>query len=148
MWDTRCDNRPKDGQKGKQVSEKLAVEFMIPYPPSGNHIWKHTQAGAHYLTPKAQLYYQTVAVEVMRQSAHRGLEGRLGVRCVIYPPDKRRRDMDNAWKVISDACTRARVWIDDNQIDQITLFRARDSQAKGMISMRVWVLEESVANQA
>ena len=56
--------------------------------------------------------------------------------------------MDNAWKVISDACTRARVWIDDNQIDQLTLFRARDSQAKGVISMRVWVLEESVANQA
>ena len=74
--------------------------------------------------------------------------GRLGVRAELYPPDKRKRDMDNAWKVISDACTRARVWIDDNQIDQLTLFRARDSQAKGMISMRVWVLEESVANQA
>lgn len=130
------------------MNGKSVVEFSIPYPPSGNHMWKHTKVGGHYLTPQAQMYYQTVYVEVMRQSASLAFTERLGVRAAIYPPDKRRRDLDNAWKVASDACTRARVWVDDTQIDQLTLLRVTNTQAKGMISLRVWVLDESVANLA
>lgn len=122
----------------------IEVEFVIPYPPSGNHLWKHTKAGGHYITPKAEQYYRVVYVEVLRQSAALALTGRLGVRCAIYPPDKRRRDLDNAWKVVSDACTRARVWVDDNQIDQLTLLRVAKTEARGMIAMRVWVLDQSV----
>lgn len=121
------------------------VEFVIPYPPSGNHMWRHTRTGGHYLTDKARDYYQLVTAEVAKQRAGLGIDGRLGVRAVLYPPDRRRRDMDNAWKVISDACTRAGVWVDDTLIDQLTLIRARESQAKGVVELRVWeMLAESV----
>lgn len=94
------------------------------------------------------MYYRVVYVEVLRQSAALALTGRLGVRCAICPPDNRRRDMDNAWKVISDACTRARVWVDDNQIDQLTLLRVANTEARGMIAMRVWLLDQGVENCA
>lgn len=125
-----------------------SVEFHLPYPPSGNHLWKHTKAGGHYITPKAEQYYRIVHVEAIRQKANLQMDGRLGVRCAIWPPDKRRRDMDNAWKVISDACTRAGVWLDDNQIDELTLLRVKDSRAKGIVSIRVWVLDQGVAESA
>lgn len=129
------------------------VEFVIPYPPSGNHMWKHTKGGGHYLTPKVADYYRLVEAEVAKQLP--GVKGqclgvvrRLGVRAVLYPPDRRKRDMDNAWKVISDACTRAGVWVDDCAIDQLTLFRAKESQAKGVVELRVWEFEDTVAESA
>jgi crossover junction endodeoxyribonuclease RusA len=131
----------------------IEAEFVIPYPPSGNHMWKHTKGGGHYLTTKVLDYYRLVHAEVHKQMpgvtlAGLGTGGRLGVRAILYPPDRRKRDMDNAWKVISDACTRAGVWVDDTLIDQLTLIRARESQAKGVVEMRVWEFPDSVAQSA
>jgi crossover junction endodeoxyribonuclease RusA len=116
-------------------------------------MWKHTKGGGHYLTSKVLDYYRAVATEVQKQVpgvalAGLGSKGRVGVKAVLYPPDKRRRDMDNAWKVISDACTRAGVWVDDCAIDQLTLYRQTDSQAKGIVSLRVWEYGQSVAESA
>lgn len=131
----------------------IEVEFVIPYPPSGNHMWKHTKGGGHYLTNKVLDYYRLVHAEIHKQIpgvklAGLGTNGRVGVRAVLYPPDRRKRDLDNAWKVISDACTRAGVWVDDCAIDQLTLFRQTSSQAKGIVSMRVWEFAEPVAESA
>lgn len=116
-------------------------------------MWKHTKRGGHYLTPKVADYYRVVELEVAKQlpgvkGRSLGEAGRLGVRAVLYPPDRRKRDLDNAWKVISDACTRAGVWVDDCAIDQLTLFRQTSSQAKGIVSLRVWEFAEPVAESA
>lgn len=116
-------------------------------------MWKHTKGGGHYLTNKVLDYYRLVHAEVHKQIpgvalAGLGSNGRVGVRAVLYPPDRRKRDLDNAWKVISDACTRAGVWVDDCAIDQLTLFRQTSSQAKGIVSMRVWEFADSVAESA
>jgi hypothetical protein len=40
------------------------------------------------------------------------------------------------------------VWVDDCAIDELTLLRAHDSQAKGVVSMRVWEFEQTVAELA
>lgn len=96
------------------------IEITLPYPPSGNHMWKHAK-GRHYLTDKALNYYQNVHVLVRQQSKVVNIDFDMDVTCVLFPPDRRRRDLDNAWKVIADSLTKAGVWQDDKLIRRLTL---------------------------
>jgi len=43
------------------------------------------------------------------------------VNVVLYPPDKRRRDLDNYQKALFDSLTHAGVWGDDSQIKRFTV---------------------------
>jgi crossover junction endodeoxyribonuclease RusA len=83
-------------------------------------MWKHA-GGRHYLTQKASDYYGQVKQAVFSQAKVVNLDMDLEVTCLLNPPDRRQRDLDNAWKVISDSLTRAMVWQDDKQIRRLTL---------------------------
>jgi len=50
-------------------------------------------------------------------------EGRLSVRIEAYPPDKRKRDLDNLPKAPLDALTISGLWKDDSQIDELHIVR-------------------------
>lgn len=78
-------------------------------------MWKHAK-GKHYLVKEARDYYADVFVLVRQQGAHIHTDQPLRIQVLLYPPDRIRRDMDNAWKVIGDALTKAGVWKDDHQI--------------------------------
>lgn len=84
-------------------------------------MWKHTRQGRHYLTDKARAYYELVRAAVLQQGRMVNIDQPIQVECVLYPPDKRRRDMDNAWKVIGDSLTKANLWQDDHLIRKLTL---------------------------
>jgi crossover junction endodeoxyribonuclease RusA len=43
------------------------------------------------------------------------------VTLTAFPPDKRRRDLDNLPKVVLDSLTKAGVWKDDSQIQRLTI---------------------------
>ena len=111
------------------------IELELPYPPSGNHAWKHAR-GRHYLTDEAKRYYEQVGWLVRSKGLAMGLDCRLVVSCEIAPPDKRRRDLDNVWKVLGDACTKAGVWEDDTLIDRLVLQRM-GPVAGGLVRLRV-----------
>ncbi len=115
---------------------KEATILTLPYPPSGNHMWKHTRNGRHFLTQEARDYYQLVAQTVVLSNQNTQLAGKLHVECDIYPPDNRRRDLDNAWKTISDACTKAFVWQDDTQIHRLVLERM-ETVKHGLVAIRI-----------
>lgn len=96
--------------------------LYLPYPPSGNHMWKHA-GGKHYLTKQAMAYYSQVAYVIAQAGMAMNLEDRLHVEVDVYPPDKRRRDLSNVIKVLEDACTKAGLWQDDSQIDSLVIKR-------------------------
>ena len=41
----------------------------------------------------------------------------------LYPPDGRRRDLDNHLKILCDTLTHAGVWDDDEQVDDLRIIR-------------------------
>jgi crossover junction endodeoxyribonuclease RusA len=84
-------------------------------------MWKHTKTGNHYLQKKARDYYEAVAWIVRTEGKLLNIDYPVVVQCVLFPPDKRRRDMDNAWKVIGDALTKSTLWQDDHLIRRLTL---------------------------
>ncbi len=90
------------------------IYIHLPYPPSSRaYYWK-----GRILTRIGRLYSEQVAEVVIEQRVNLHIDEPVAVTTVLYPPDKRTRDLDNCLKALQDALTRARVWVDDGQINQ------------------------------
>lgn len=74
---------------------------------------------------RGKRFTEEVARDVGEQlrDLHCPLDYRLNVEVVLYPPDRRTRDLDNYMKALLDALTKARVWEDDCLIDQLSILR-------------------------
>ncbi|WP_074168092.1 RusA family crossover junction endodeoxyribonuclease [Candidatus Arsenophonus triatominarum] len=75
--------------------------ITVPFPPSVNHYWYHAKH-KHFITTKGKLYRQSVVAEIMRQKLCKRLPQRLGVEIGVYPPDRRKRDLDIARRLNFD----------------------------------------------
>jgi len=78
---------------------------------------------------EATTYIMAVAVTtapVRRNLPANGLTGRLAVEIYVYPPDRRRRDLDNILKNLLDSMQHAGVYKDDQQIDRLLVIRMPD----------------------
>ena len=101
------------------------MRIALPYPPSVNSYWRHPTtgklAGRHLISSEGRNYRDQVARLV---SMDKPMDDRLIVSIIAHMPDKRRRDLDNIPKAIFDALTHAGLWLDDEQIDVLTISRA------------------------
>lgn len=112
------------------------IALSLPYPPTGNHSTKHTKSGGHYTTAEVKAYRQHIGLLVASKRAAVRLSGALVVVVEIHPPDRRRRDMDNAWKTLADALTLAGLWLDDFQVVDLRLIRGAPVKG-GSVSLEV-----------
>jgi len=104
-------------------------------------MWKKGR-GRTYLTDVAKRYYEHVGWAVKEQGKIINLDMPLAVHCKMAPPDRKRRDLENAWKVISDSLTRAHVWQDDSLVRRLTL-EWEDVQAGGLVRVSIQPLVEN-----
>lgn len=98
--------------------------FSLPYPPSVNHYWR--RVGARTLISREGRRYRgevCAALAAAGAAGEQPMAGRLSVRVVAHPPDRRRRDLDNLGKALLDAMAHGGVYEDDSQIDRLTLER-------------------------
>jgi crossover junction endodeoxyribonuclease RusA len=49
--------------------------------------------------------------------------GQVSVTIDAYPPDRRRRDLDNVLKAALDALTHCGIWADDSQVAELRIRR-------------------------
>jgi len=95
----------------------------IPWPLSVNHYWE--QRGAmRFLSSKA-LNFRREVKHAFLDTQHPGFGGiaRLSLKIMLFPPDKRRRDIDNILKCTMDSLEHAGVYEDDSQIDMLQVVR-------------------------
>lgn len=118
------------------------IYLSLPWPPTGNHAVRHGRFG-HYATKEAKAYRALVAVLCRPHRPIKPLDGPLEVRVMISPPDRRRRDMDNAWKTLSDSLTHAGIWGDDSQIVDLHLVR-RDPFPGGGVAVSVEMVNKEI----
>ena len=71
---------------------------------------------------------------------NKSLTGRLAIEIQAFPPDNRRRDLDNILKALLDSITHARVIEDDSQFDVIGLVRMPVAKP-GRVEIKIHQLE-------
>jgi crossover junction endodeoxyribonuclease RusA len=98
------------------------INLTIPFPPSVNTYWGF-KGSRRFLTSRAKVFKDMVTVAFVR-SGHQSLStARLAVTIKLYPPDRRVRDIDNVVKSTLDALCQSGVFVDDGQIDVLTVTR-------------------------
>ncbi|HPM22961.1 MAG TPA: RusA family crossover junction endodeoxyribonuclease [Phycisphaerae bacterium] len=99
------------------------TKIELPWPPSVNHYYR--RVGSRTLISRAGRAFR---VEVGRILAARRLSpalGRLAVTVEVFPPDRRRRDIDNLLKAVLDACQHGGAFPDDSRIVWLLIRRTQ-----------------------
>lgn len=122
------------------TDERRSLTLRLPFPPSANTHWRNISkgplAGRVLISERGRDYRRVVLQLCMEADAMHGLAGRLLVLIEAYPPDRRARDLDNLQKPLLDSLTKANVWRDDSQIDDLHIVR-RSVVAGGAIVVHI-----------
>ena len=113
---------------------EAAMELELPFPPSVNHLWR--RVGNRTVVSREGRSYRTAVRRALLARGVRPIEGRLAVEIDVYPPDRRRRDLDNIQKALLDSMAHGGVYADDAQIDRLTVIR-RGVVAGGKVCVHV-----------
>jgi len=115
------------------------MELTLPYPPSVNHYYR--RVGPRTLISREGREYRRTICGLLAPGGGSGvrkppLGGRIALAMDAFPPDRRRRDLDNLNKAVLDALEHAGVYADDSQID-LLLTRRREPVRGGGLTVRV-----------
>ena len=115
----------------------IATVLTLPYPPSVNRLWR--RVGNRTLLSKAgRLYRSDVSMICLSElGITQPLSGPLRVTIQIFPPDKRRRDLDNTAKSLLDALEHAGVFVNDGDIDALHILRKAPCPPAGHVIVTV-----------
>lgn len=127
------------------------IELVLPWPPSVNQYWRHPSsgplAGRHLISEQGRAYRAKVAAQVSNEKQAHKLADRLSVSIRCYPPDRRRRDLDNILKAALDALVFAGVMLDDSQIDRLAIERCA-VEAPGRLEITIERLSDGIKKDA
>lgn len=96
------------------------MKLTLPFPPSVNTYWRNTRKGV-LISASGRCFRSNAIAAVYQQLKRRPkpITVNVAVTVMLYPPDKRLRDLDNYLKAALDSLTHAGVWMDDKQIKRL-----------------------------
>jgi crossover junction endodeoxyribonuclease RusA len=99
------------------------IHTTLPWPPSVNHYWK-SNGTRRFISPQAKQWLEE-AIWLLKQAkgGRPPIAGEVAVFVIAWPPDRRRRDLDNLLKAILDALVKAGALQDDHQVAEVHLVR-------------------------
>ena len=97
------------------------VELELPYPPSVNHYWR--RVGPRTLISRGGRAFRATVCAILAAQGIQPLEGPLEVEIDLYPPDRRRRDVDNTQKALLDALEHGGLFLDDSQVVHLNTWK-------------------------
>ena len=112
------------------------MKFFLPYPPSINHYYGRAKNGRVYIKQAGVAFRRRVKVCVLLHGFKHTYTTPIAVDMIVYPPDNRRRDLDNIEKALFDALTKAGVWADDSLIRE-RRSRWGDVKQFGMVELEI-----------
>lgn len=127
----------------KDENGKIIIELTLPNPPTLNkRLGFSKKNGKSFKTKGASDFEkQVINILVSEKLYNLKLESRLSYYAEYYPPDSRRRDIDNfCTKSILDSLTKGGLYKDDTQIDHVEYKRMsifKNDKEKGKIFIRI-----------
>ena len=101
------------------------LQVTLPWPPSVNHYWRATATFRgqirFYITSEGEDFRDAVAplIPPAPWGGTPKFTGPLSIFIAAYPPDGRRRDIDNILKATLDALQHGGAYEDDSQIKSL-----------------------------
>jgi crossover junction endodeoxyribonuclease RusA len=93
----------------------------LPWPPTVNTYWRNVPKRGVLISKRGRQYRDQVVSSA--PTLPKFGEARLSVSITAYPPDRRKRDLDNLFKAVLDSLAKAGVYDDDSQIDHLAICR-------------------------
>ncbi len=113
-----------------------SISFILPWPPTINTYWR--RRGSNYFIGQQGIKYRHLAVfECFKYKKLFSDSDKLHLDIIAYPPDRRRRDIDNILKCLLDSLQHAEVYKDDYQIDKIMIQRMSEIRNEVHITLSV-----------
>lgn len=114
------------------------ISFDLPWPPSANRYWRNFR-GRMVISKEARDYrtkvgYQKSHLPQVKAGA------RLVVDMLAYPPDRRKRDVDNLIKITLDALEKG-LGFNDCQVDKLSIERKEVVQ-NGLMNVTIREIEK------
>lgn len=110
------------------------TELELPFPPSVNHYWR--RVGTRTLISRGGRAFRSSVVSILAAHKVRPLSGSLAIEIDVYPPDRRRRDIDNLQKALLDALAHGGAYEDDSQVARLSVIR-REVIPGGKVVVRI-----------
>ena len=113
--------------------------LTLPWPPSINHYWRKWRN--RMVISGEGREYRTAVCGLLAPGGGSGprkppADGRIALCMDSFPPDRRRRDLDNIQKAVNDSLEHAGLYKDDSQID-LLLTRRREHIKGGKLEVRI-----------
>lgn len=120
------------------------MRLTLPWPPSANTYYRHVSrgplAGRTLLSETGRAYRKAVDAVVAQARARKALAVPLEVRIAAFPPDRRKRDLDNLLKSVLDCLEASGVIENDNLIESLSIYRA-ERVAGGQLEVQINTLD-------
>ena len=110
------------------------VELELPFPPSVNHYY--CRVGPRTLISRDGRAYRERVTSILAVLHIRPIRGAIRMHIEVYPPDNRRRDLNNLQKSLWDALQKGGAYYDDSQIVKFTVER-REVVQEGKVKVRI-----------
>ncbi|MEE8382690.1 MAG: RusA family crossover junction endodeoxyribonuclease [Thermodesulfobacteriota bacterium] len=98
------------------------IVIHLPWPPSSRAYYTYTKRGV-YLSKNGRKYKEVVAKAVNEQIPALTLTYQLRITVKMFPPDRRKRDVDNHLKGLFDSLEESGLIKDDCLFDQVFIYR-------------------------
>jgi len=110
--------------------------LTLPYPPSINHYWR--RVGYRTLISREGRAFRRNVCALLGGRGPRKppAGGRIALAMDAFPPDRRRRDIDNIQKPVLDVLQHTGIYEDDSQVD-LLITRRRELVRGGKITIQL-----------
>lgn len=104
------------------------IHLALPYPPTANNLYRNTSKGR--VKTSGYLAWLNEAGWRVKAARPQGLCGRYRLSLVALAPDRRRRDIDNLLKPVSDLLKACGLVTDDSLAKSVFAEWSDDEPAK------------------
>lgn len=113
----------------------MIAEFELPWPPSVNHYYRHV--GPRVLISRDGRRYRENIVAKFNSERVNKFTTPVELHIELYPPDNRRRDIDNSLKCLLDTFTHGGLYEDDSLIHKLTVIKREPMPPDGLAYIRI-----------